>query len=131
MFATDSLIVDENGIPSDMDFKLRNISQEQWNEILKDVAPIRIRKDYPIKPVLYYDKGDDYKYAVLFSADVYDKGVVCCGFDYNGLPNTDVAQYFKKALLTYTYLYSQNSYKIPSELYCGLTEWLEIFDFNH
>lgn len=131
VFTQDSLVVDESGIPTDFDFKLKNITQEQWREILKDIAPIRIRKDYPIKPVLYFDKGDNYKYAVLFSAHVRDKGIVCCGFDYNNLPDTESGKYFKKALLTYTYLFSQYSYEIPQELGCNLTEWLEIFDFEH
>ena len=131
LFADYRLIVDEAGIPSDFDFKLRNITQEQWKEILKNISPIRIRKDYPITPVLYYDNGDEYNYAILFSANVGNKGIVCCGFNYQDIPDTEAGRYFKKVLLTFAYVYSQNSYKIPQELYCSLTEWLEIFDFEH
>ena len=131
LFADSNLIVDEAGIPGNFDFKLRNITQEQWKEILKNISPIRIRKDYPIKPVLYYDNGDEYNYAILFSADIRDKGIVCCGFNYKDIPDTEIGKYFKKVLLTYAYFYSQNSYKIPQELYCNLTEWLDIFDFEH
>ena len=130
MFSQDSLIVDESGIPGDFDFKLRNITQEQWRSILTNIAPVRIRKDHPITPVLYYDKGDDYKYAILFSVRMCKKGIVACGFDYNSLPDTEEGKYFKKALLAYTYLWSHFS-ETPKKSQNNRNEWLEIFDFEH
>lgn len=130
-FAQDSLIVDEEGTTGHFDFKLRNISHEQWRGILQETAPLRIRKDYPIKPVLYYDKGDEYKYAILFSAKIRDKVVITCGFDYNSIPDTEEGKYFKKALLTYAYLAVDSSYEIPQEFGCNHTEWLDIYEFKH
>lgn len=130
MFSLDSLIVDESGIPGNFDFKLRNITQEQWRSILTNIAPVRIRKDNPITPVLYYDKGDDYKYAILFSVRMREKGIVACGFDYSSLPNTEEGKYFKKVLLTYTYLYSHLSTGLK-ESQSYRNEWLDIFDFEH
>lgn len=130
-FAQDSLIVDEEGTAGYFDFKLKNISQEQWRDILKEIAPLRIRKDYPIKPVLYYDKGDEYKYAILFSAKLRGKVVVTCGFDYNSISDTEEGRYFKKALLTYAYLAVDSSYEIPQEFGCNHTEWLDIYEFKH
>lgn len=130
MFSQDSLIVDELGIPGDFDFKLRNITQEQWRSILTNIAPVRIRKNSPITPVLYYDKGDDYKYAILFSVRMREKGIVACGFDYNSLPDSEEGKYFKKVLLTYTYFLSHFS-ESPKECQNNRNEWLEIFDFEH
>ena len=130
MFSLDSLIVDESGIPGDFDFKLRNITQEQWRSILTNIAPVRIRKDCSITPVLYYDKGDDYKYAILFSGLMRGKGIVACGFDYSRLPDTEEGKYFKSVLLTYTYLYSHYSPQ-PKDAQNSRNVWLEIFDFKH